>query len=324
MDYINKKKTRLQLVYGDVTLGVHGEGKGGFHYIFSYTAGGLESLVANGKEWLYRAPKPTFWRAVTDNDRGNGFPLKSGMWSAADRFIKCLEIDVLVDGKEIPFSCAPENNRYSDKESAESITLIYTYETITVPKTQVTVSYTVNAEGTIRIKADYQGEKNLPQLPVFGMRFIMPTCADRFVYEGLSGETYPDRKAGGAAGVYEVKGLPVTPYLVPQDCGMHMDSKWATVYRSSVLDNREREKKETALCFKLNGLAFSCLPYTAQELENATHIEELPPARRTVLCVYGAVRGVGGIDSWGSDVEAAYQIDAGKDISMEFEVAPWG
>ena len=105
---------------------------------------------------------------------------------------------------------------------------------------------------------------------------------------------------------------------------MHMDSKWAAVYRSSVLDNREREKKETALYFKLDGLAFSCLPYTAQELENATHIEELPPARRTVLCIYGAVRGVGGIDSWGSDVEAAYQIDAGKDISMEFEVAPWG
>ena len=43
---------------------------------------------------------------------------------------------------------------------------------------------------------------------------------------------------------------------------------------------------------------------------NATHHEELPPARRTVLCIYGAVRGVGGIDSWGSDVEEAYHISA--------------
>ena len=43
-------------------------------------------------------------------------------------------------------------------------------------------------------------------------------------------------------------------------------------------------------------MLFSCLPYTASEIENATHHEELPPARRTVLCVYGAVRGVGGID----------------------------
>lgn len=31
-----------------------------------------------------------------------------------------------------------------------------------------------------------------------------------------------------------------------------------------------------------------------------------------MLCVYGAVRGVGGIDTWGSDVEEAYHIDAGK------------
>ena len=67
-----------------------------------------------------------------------------------------------------------------------------------------------------------------------------------------------------------------------------------------------------------NRFAFSCLPYTAPEIENATHHEELPPARRTVLCIYGAVRGVGGIDSWGSDVEAAYHINAAEDISYSF------
>ena len=43
--------------------------------------------------------------------------------------------------------------------------------------------------------------------------------------------------------------------------------------------------------------------------------------RRTVLCVYGAVRGVGGIDSWGSDVEAAYHIDAESDISYSFVIS---
>ena len=68
------------------------------------------------------------------------------------------------------------------------------------------------------------------------------------------------------------------------------------------------------------GFAFSALPYTAQELENATHMEELPPQRRTVLCICGAVRGVGGIDSWFSDVEPAYHIDAGKDIVYSFRI----
>ena len=66
--------------------------------------------------------------------------------------------------------------------------------------------------------------------------------------------------------------------------------------------------------------AFSCLPYTAEELENAMHHEELPPARRTVLCVYGAVRGVGGINSWGADVEEAYHLSAEEDMAFSFNI----
>jgi len=324
MDGTNSaKQSALSITYGDVTLGIHGgKGEKEFHYIFSYAAGGMESLVTGGTEWLYRVPKPAFWRASTDNDRGNGFARKSGIWLSADMFLNCISIVVIVNGKEIPFPCAPENNRYSAHETAESIQIVYTYETITVPSTQAAVSYQVGAGGDIEVTVCYQGKEGLPELPVFGMRFIMPTCADKFIYEGLSGETYPDRKAGGVAGVYEVEGLPVTPYLVPQDCGMHMDTKWVKVYRSKVLDNRKTPVKETSLLFERVGesFAFSCLPYTAFELENALHQEELPAARRTVLCIYGAVRGVGGIDSWGSDVEEAYRVNAGKDIRFSFRI----
>ena len=66
-------KSKLRVVYGDYTLGVHGKE---FNYIFSYAQGGLESIVKNGYEWLYRCPKPTFWRALTDNDRGSKFHIK--------------------------------------------------------------------------------------------------------------------------------------------------------------------------------------------------------------------------------------------------------
>ena len=50
----------------------------------------------------------------------------------------------------------------------------------------------------------YNGVKGLPEFPVFGMRFVMPTLADKYLYKGLSGETYPDRQAGAIEGVYEV------------------------------------------------------------------------------------------------------------------------
>lgn len=76
-----------------------------------------------------------------------------------------------------------------------------------------------------------------------------------------------------------------------------------------------------AIIFGISGCGkkeYIVFPFSASEIENATHHEELPPARRTVLCVYGAVRGVGGIDSWGSDVEDDYRISAEKDIHYSF------
>lgn len=317
MDCTNKKS--LRVTYGDFSLGVHGEG---FDYIFSYAQGGLESLVKNGYEWLYRCPKPTFWRALTDNDRGSGFQMKSGDWLAADMFINCKDIEVIMDRISQGKPCAPDNNCYGGDVDAKEIIVKYTYETITNPSTTVHVTYTVKETGKIMVEVHYAGAKGLPQLPVFGMRFIMPTLAEKYIYKGLSGETYPDRKAGAVEGVYEIKDLSLTPYLVPQECGMRMDTEWVEVTRHTSLDNSRKgifaqtlriEKTEQAF-------AFSCLPYTAAEIENATHHEELPPARRTVLCVYGAVRGVGGIDSWGSDVENAYHISAEEDITYSFAI----
>ena len=310
--------SKLKVIVGDATIGMRGDN---FSYIFSGARSGLESLVRDGKEWIYRAPMPTFWRALTDNDRGNKFAHTSGMWIGADCFIKCVGIVVTIDDQQIPVPLAPANNIYGGDVEADRATITFVYETITVPSTQVTVTYEVYAGGEIHVLVHYEGKEGLPELPVFGMRFIMPTCADRYRYEGLSGETYPDRMAGGIPGVYEIEGLPVTPYLVPQDCNMHMQTKWVEVYRSTVQDNSCKEEKETGLCFRAEDggdFAFACIPYTAMELESATHQEELPPARRTVLTVLGAVRGVGGIDSWGADVEEPYHICAEKNIDYGF------
>ena len=314
MDCTNK----LQVIVGDTTIGVRGES---FSYIFSGARIGMESLVRDGKEWLYRTPMPTFWRALTDNDRGCGFALKSGMWLGADCFIKCAGIAVSIDDVPVTVPMAPANNVYGGPVSADKAAVTYVYETITQPQTNVTVKYEVISGGDIHVQVHDAAKEGLPELPVFGMRFVMPTCADRYRYEGLSGETYPDRMAGGIPGVYEIEGLPVTPYLVPQDCNVHMQTKWVEVYRSAVLDNSCKEEKKTGICIRAEegkDIAFACIPYTAEELENATHHEELPPARRTVLTVLGAVRGVGGINSWGADVEPPYHISAEEDIEYGF------
>ena len=227
-------KSKLRVVYGDYTLGVHGKE---FNYIFSYAQGGLESIVKNGYEWLYRCPKPTFWRALTDNDRGSKFHIKSGSWLSADMFIDCKDVQVFMDG-EVQKIYAPDNNSYEGDVSADEIMVQYTYETINTPSTTVVVTYTVD--------------------------IVRHTSLDNS----------------------------------------------RTDYSSQTL---RIEKKDEPF-------AFSCLPYTASEIVNALHHEELPPARRTILCIYGAVRGVGGIDSWGSNVEDEYCISAEEDIDYSFTI----
>ncbi len=318
MDCTNRNEIRV--VYGDCTLGVHGDG---YDYIFSYSQGGLESLVKNGYEWLYRCPQPTFWRALTDNDRGSKFHIKSGCWLAADMFIELKDVEVIMDGVSQGKPAAPENNKYGADVYANNIVVKYIYGTITTPAATVEVTYDVAVDGKMKVNVMYKGAKGLPELPVFGLRFIMPTLADRYIYEGLSGETYPDRMAGAVKGVYEINDLSLTPYLVPQECGMRMNTKWLEVIRHTSLNNSRKDDSEQVLRIVENEspFAFSCLPYTASEIENATHHEELPLARRTVLCVYGAVRGVGGIDSWGSDVEKEYHISAEGDIGFSFVIS---
>lgn len=180
----------------------------------------------------------------------------------------------------------------------------------------------MTSNGTLKVAVHYFGQADLPSLPVFGLRFVMPTVATGYKYQGLSGETYPDRYLGGINGTYTVEGLPVTPYLVPQDCGMHIDTEWVEVIRNTNLAERGQEQMTNKMRVSagMTKFGFACIPYTAQELENATHQEELPVPHRTVLTILGAIRGVGGIDSWGSDVQLAYHIDSSQHIRYDFKI----
>ena len=109
-----------------------------------------KQIVKNGYEWLYRCPKPAFWRALTDNDRGSKFHIKSGSWLSADMFIDCRGIQVIMDGEEQkPY--APDNNSFGGDIFADEIIVKYTYETISNPSTTVLVTYRVDASGKIQI-----------------------------------------------------------------------------------------------------------------------------------------------------------------------------
>ena len=274
----------LKLVHGDGALGVHGQG---FCVLFSYIHGGPVSLRAHGAEWLYRAPRPVFWRAATENDKACGFPVRSAAWLAADSQTPCTGVTV-------------------ERESPRAVTVACRFEPPAVPGAFAVLRYTVTAGGTLTLTAEYHGAPGLPELPCFGVRLTTPAPLGCVGWTGLSGETYPDRYKGGVFGAHS-ETPHITPYLVPQDCGCHMNTHAVRLqYRAP------GGRSPAALELTMAGapFAFSALPNTAAELEAADHREDLPATAHTHLCLYAAMRGVGGINTWGADVEPPYHVSA--------------
>ena len=284
----------LTITEGDGNLGVKGDG---FEILFSYSEGGPASLRTGDTEWLWRAPRPAVWRASTDNDRGCGFPQRSGAWLAADALSRAGKPEVVL-------------------ESSDRVTVQYRFDLVGVPGAEALLTYTVTGRGALEVEAVYHGTEGAPELPCFGVQFqtAAPVASTRWT--GLSGETYPDRYKGADFGCFEE--VPhIEPHLVPQECGLH----WQT--RQAVLQQRDARGRTTA-ALELQScgepFAFSALPNTAQELEAAQHPGELPVTGRTSVTVLGAMRGVGGIDSWGTDVEDAYRLDGSQDYQVKFRI----
>jgi beta-galactosidase/beta-glucuronidase len=281
------RKSKLEIVHGDGALGVSGED---FEIIFSYPEGGPSSLVSKGKEWIWRAPRPAFWRAATENDLGNKFAPETSIWSAVDAWQVCSDIKIL-------------------EESEDKVSIRFTYTAPAMPELKTDVTYTIS-DGCLDTCVNYYGAEGRPQLPLFGLRFATPEPVEEVSWLGLSGETYPDRKKGGLFGWHQER-PDIPEYLWPQECGAHTDT------HQTVLRNGKHtltfEKKDTPY-------VFSAIPYTPLQLSQAYHKVELPEPCRTVVTLCGAMRGVGGIDSWMSDVEEAYHIHSDKDMTFSFRI----
>ena len=223
--------------------------------------------------------------------------LTAAAWMAADVFVTYNGMKVLEAGPDC-------------------VKVQFQFGIPTVPGASAELVYTVEAQGALRVDAVYHGVAGAPELPCFGVKFETFGPVTRTVWTGLSGETYPDRYKGGVFGCHE-ETPHVEPHLVPQDCGMHMQT------RQAMLEQRDACGHTTAALTLQQvdaPFAFSALPNTAQEIEAAQHITELPATGRTSVMVLGAVRGVGGIDSWGTDVEEPYHVSGEEDHSVSFRI----
>lgn len=279
----------LTVIESDFNLGVRGDG---FEVLFSYLNSGLASYRYCGKEMIAMIPKPNFWRAPTDNDRGNRMAARYGQWKIASMY-------------PVPKTPFPSVER-----EEECVRITYDYTLPTVPASECQLSYCVYGDGTVYTRLCYEPVPELGDMPEFGVMFKLDADYENIEWYGMGpSETYEDRCKGAKLGIYKNKVIDnMAKYLVPQECGNKVGVRFA-----KVTDNRGR-----GLLFTGKNINFSALPYTPHEVENAEHPYELPEIHYTVVRVSKQQMGIAGDDSWGAQTHAEYLLDISKRIEFEF------
>lgn len=288
---------KMRVVHGNFDIGVIGDD---FRVLFSRLEGGMVSYQYGGREYIEMIPRPNFWRAPTDNDRGNLMPYRYAQWKTASMYLTTKHTNF--DG----------NSGFDMEEREDCVSLTFHYDLPTTPAAKCALKHTVFGDGTVRTTLTYDPVAELGDMPEFGVMFKINADYENVEWYGNGpAETYADRKRGAKLGIYRNKVADnMAAYLMPQECGNKTDVRWA-----KVTDNRGR-----GLLFSGEQMNFSALPYTPHELENAAHPFELPKVHYTVIRASSAQMGVAGDDSWGAKTHPEYLLDVSKKMEFSFDM----
>ncbi len=179
-----------------------------------------------------------------------------------------------------------------------------------------TTTYTVFGDGEVIVAASFEpGTGRLPDLPRFGMQMAIPGEFDTMSWFGRGPqESYWDRKTGSAVGLYSGPvSEQVHPYVRPQETGNKTDVRWVA------LTNKEGVG---LLAIGMPLLNASAWPFTMDDLEKATHVNELPQRETITVNLDYQQMGVGGDDSWGARPHPEYTLPGGP-YSYQFRLRPY-
>ncbi|MCR2804083.1 glycoside hydrolase family 2 TIM barrel-domain containing protein [Paenibacillus soyae] len=269
-----------------------------FSAAFALDTGDLVSYAVRGAELLKQALAPNFWRAVTDNDRGNKHPERCAPWreAGAGRKLTGIEWQALADHVVVRAA-------YTLPDAGSSA---------------CTLTYTVFADGEMEVRQELAPSPGLPEIPEIGVMLQLDASFDSLTWYGKGPhESYWDRQEGAKLGVHAGKvAEQFVPYLRPQECGNKTEVRWAE------LANAQGEGlriSAAAASFDVNAL-----PYTPFELEASDHAYKLPPSDKTVLRINYKQMGVGGDDSWGARAHKEYTLYANRAYSFAFRLRGLG
>ncbi|MDR3740363.1 MAG: glycoside hydrolase family 2 TIM barrel-domain containing protein [Terracidiphilus sp.] len=265
-----------------------------FSVAVSLISGSIDSYNVAGHELLTAPLEPNYWRAPTDNDRGNAMIQRQGVWQMASLH-------------RIPLASA-----YKTEQPSPGVVRITTAATLAAGNATQTNVYTIRGDGSIQVDVRFDpGTAPLPPLPRFGIQARVSGELRNVQWYGRGPqENYSDRKLGAAVGIYNntVENL-WFGYVEPQETGNRTDVRWVTL-----TDSKGFGLKATGLPL----LNFSAWPFRANELEHEKwpvnlghkHSAEVEYSGDITLNLDYGQMGVGGDDSWGAPTHAEFMLPA--------------
>lgn len=263
----------------------------------SKSDGALVAWEVGGRELLLSPLEPCFWRAPTDNDRGNRMAERHSVWrdAAGKRVARGLRLYREVDGNwrvivELAYPGAAE--------------------------TAGSLGYTFFTDGSIRVAFRLKPEgQGLASLPRVGMTARIPREFDRVEWLGRGPhESYSDRHAAAFVGLYALNAAEFYfPYVEPQESGNRTDT-----YRVSFTDAAGKGIRVTGDP-KIN---FNVSPYTLVELESRKHPWALEPCGEWVINLDYGQMGLAGENSWGARPWPEHQLLADREYAYGFILEP--
>jgi beta-galactosidase len=261
---------------------------------FNKNHGTIEALRYQGTELIRTGPRPSFWRAPTDNDIGNDMPTRLGVWRDA--------------GRDWGVS-------RSARRLAAGLVRIDVDGYLPRVRSRYRAAHLVRGDGEIRINVSLvPDDTDLPDLPRFGMQMTLPREFQLLEWYGRGPhETYQDRKSGARIGLFSgTIDAQFVEYSRPQENGNKTDVRWA------LLTNPEGAG---LLVVGHPLLEVSAWNYMLEDLEGARHHHMIERRPFVTLNINLKQMGVGGDTSWGARPHWKYLLPA-REYSYSFSLVP--
>lgn len=264
-----------------------------FIYKYSKKTGLFTSIIKDDarEEILEKPMDISIWRAPTDNDINIKKEWIKACYHMA--YVRAYRTEL------------------KDNANTVEITTIASMGAPTVQKIMdIEMKWVIYPSGLINCKMDVKKNDEFPELPRFGVRFYLKDLYTNLSYEGYGPyESYVDKRRASYYGKHSVEDISemLEDYIKPQENGSHIGTNRVHI--------EGKNNTFTVLADCEDGISFSALKYTAEEMTDKKHNFELEEGP-TVLAIDYKLNGIGS-NSCGPELLDKYKFSE-NEFSFEF------